>query len=195
MDSARKELLKQKEEWRLLTKWGMVNKQSIDIGAATIPEGDNLIEFRCVKLGKKDVVVWSAKTYEHTAARARGGRGRAGRGVPRPERVLKAIALKVSRDDWVDMVNKYDAVHETTPNPPLMDEAEEAFNPEVEGETAATRRKKNGLMYWARVMIALNDIEMHKLMAVGQGRTNSSDPRASLDEKKKRDQEGEGDQS
>eukprot|EP00966_Prymnesium_polylepis_P328007 7383824-Prymnesium_polylepis.1 len=118
VEAARKELVKQNEEMKLLTKWGMVNKQSFDCGAAIIPEADSLIEFRCVKLGKKEVVVWSAKPYEHVNTAAPRGHGRGAGAAPRVERVSKAIALKVSREIWVEMIQKYDGVHETTPNPP-----------------------------------------------------------------------------
>eukprot|EP00966_Prymnesium_polylepis_P071840 1668350-Prymnesium_polylepis.2 len=52
------------------------------------------------------------------------------------------------------------------------------------GETALTKRKKEGTLAWARIMIALNDVEMHQLMCIGQGRTNSSDPKANLEAKK-----------
>ena len=48
----------------------------------------------------------------------------------------------------------------------------------------AIKRKKEGTMKWAQIMIALNDVEMHRLIAIGQGRTNSNDPKANLDAKK-----------
>ena len=186
---ARKELAKGDEEAQLRLKWGLVSKRSVDVGNAQIPDDVDLIDFRIVKLGKKDCVVWSSKTYPHLeaargGARGRGARGRGGRAGP-PRSVNKAIALKVTREDWVAMIARYDTVHTTTRNPPeLVDEDEEDFNAEVEGETAASKRKKEGSDHWAKVMIALNDVEMHKLMCVGQGRTNSTDPHASLHAKK-----------
>eukprot|EP00966_Prymnesium_polylepis_P274997 6354173-Prymnesium_polylepis.1 len=51
---------------------------------------------------------------------------------------------------------------------------------EIEGETAAVKRRKAGATLWATTMIALSDIEMHVLMAIGEGRANSQDPRASM---------------
>ena len=78
------------------------------------------------------------------------------------------------------MIKRYDACHQRTSNPPPLNDEEEAAEAEVEGETVASLKKKVGVVRWAKAMIALNDIEMHVLMAIGEGRHNSQDPKANL---------------
>jgi hypothetical protein len=98
-----------------------------------------------------------------------------------PTTVLNAIVVKVTRDAWEAMIDQYDRCHSSTSNPPEhQTDEEEAMDAEVEGETEAAKRKKVGVERWAKTMISLNDIEMHLLMTVGEGRTNSQDPKASL---------------
>ena len=184
VEKARELLIKFEKEAELTTKWGMVHKDQLELGSAQIPENEVYIDFRIAKLGKKECILWSTKLWPHARPAKGGGtkgKGKGGRGTVPPAAVSKAICIKTTREQWEDMIQRYDNCHSTSPNPPVFtDDDEEAAEAEVEGENAATKRKRVGVTTWAKAMIALNDIEMHILMAIGEGRHNSQDPKANL---------------
>ena len=174
VEKARELLIKFNKEAELTTKWGMVHKDQLDLGSAQIPENEVYIDFRIAKLGKKECILLSTKLWPHArpakgGGRGTNGKGKGGRGTAPPAAVSKAICIKATREQWEAMIARYDSCHSMSPNPPVFaDDEEEAAQAEVEGENAATKRKRAGVIKWAKAMIALNDIEMHILIAIGE---------------------------
>ena len=177
VQKARDMISSHKKDEALMTKYGYKSRADILDWGGTIPEGESLIAFYAVRLGKGKVNIWSYKVYGHAVTGKKPAAATGGT-------LYKNIMHTVERSEWEAMVVKFDAVHEL--NPPTLAVGEFAHRCEREDcKTPLDMRKRTGLLNWANTMTDLYDLEIYYLMT-DTSRTDSTDPAEQLKEKLKK---------